>query len=256
DSSGSRGVSKITSMGELEAAVQYAMSFSRSRRVLIEEFIEGTEFGALTFSVNGEMVYCFVCNFKTIQMVQIGHSFPSTFSKEQLRNIQNECEKALMSLGIQNGPCHLDLILDSNGILFVIETGARLAAHQLPELVALHSDIDLVTLTVQSASGEKVKCLPATRNEAVAVEMLYFNDNGMVKKVGNIPSLIHNYRPIDFALYVSEKQKVSKLKSSQGHYGYVIFKGEDVTEAEQRCSQFLNELKKSIVVTSNSLLNT
>ncbi|WP_338751855.1 ATP-grasp domain-containing protein [Bacillus sp. FJAT-52991] len=241
DSSGSRGVSKMTNIDELDEAVQYAMSFSPSRKVIVEEFIDGIELGALTFSVDGKMVYCFAHNDKVSQMVQVGHSFPHLFSSDQEIRIQNECEKALSSLGIKNGPCLLDIILDSNDIPFIIEAGARLSAHKLPDIVKIHSGIDLVTLTVQLASGQKVECPSVTKNEAVAVEMLYFNHDGIVEKIGDLSSLVQKYQPIDFALRILEKQKITKLKSSQDHYGYVIFTGKNVVEAEKKCTQFIEE---------------
>ncbi|PAQ12880.1 hypothetical protein CD798_17385 [Bacillaceae bacterium SAOS 7] len=241
DSSGSRGVRKITKIDELDAAVLHAMSFSPSKKVIVEEFIEGIELGALTFSVDGKMIYCFIHNDKVLQMVQIGHSFPHMFSSDQEIKIQKECEKALASLGIKNGPCLLDIMLDSNGIPFIIEAGARLSAHKLPEIVEIYSGIDLVTLTVQLASGQKVECPPVTKNEAVAVEMITFDQDGIIKKIGDLSSLIQKYQPADFELRLSEKQKITKLKSSQDHYGYVIFIGENVVEVEGKCTQFIAE---------------
>uniref|UniRef100_UPI00193B50E4 ATP-grasp domain-containing protein n=1 Tax=Bacillus sp. REN10 TaxID=2782541 RepID=UPI00193B50E4 len=247
DSSGSRGVSKITSMGELEAAVQYAMEFSPSKKVIVEEFIEGIELGALTFSVDGKMVYCFVHNDKVLKIVPVGHSFPSILPIERVERVQNECKKAITSLGIKNGPCYVDLIIDTNGIPFVIEVGARLAATKLPEIINLYSGIDLVALTVQLASGQKVECSPVTRSEAVAVEMINFDHDGIIKKIGDLSLLIQKYQPTDFELYLSEKQSIARLKSGRDHYGYVIFTGKSAAEAEKKCTQFLHELKKEIL---------
>src|SRR5699024_1478745 len=40
DSSGSKGVSKVTKLEDIESAVGYALDFSRNKRLIIEEFIE------------------------------------------------------------------------------------------------------------------------------------------------------------------------------------------------------------------------
>ncbi|WP_338751853.1 ATP-grasp domain-containing protein [Bacillus sp. FJAT-52991] len=247
DSSGSRGISKITTINELDQAVQYAMNYSPSGHVIVEEFFEGLEFGALSFSIDGEMVYCFLHNDKVTQMVQIGHSFPSVLPEEQVKRVQSECEKALNSLGIKNGPCHFDIMMDSNGTPFIIEIGARLAAHKIPELIELHSGIDLVSLTVQLASGQKLKCPSIAETKAVAVEFLHFDENGILEKIGDLSLLNKKYQPADFALNLSENQEISKLKSSIDHCGHVIFTGNNVTEAEGKCKQFINELKNNVV---------
>ncbi|OZI13490.1 hypothetical protein CEW92_01260 [Bacillaceae bacterium SAS-127] len=241
DSSGSRGVSRITTSEELDEAVQYAVGFSRNKSVIVEEFIDGIEIGAQTFSVDGKVIYCFVHNDKVSNMVPIGHSFPSVYTKEQVSRIEEECEKALTSLGIENGPSNIDIIIDSDGVPFVIEVGARLGATKLPELVMLHSDIDLTTLTIQLASGQKVECLPVTQNEAVAVEMITVDQDGIIEKIGDVSSLVRKYQPVDFELRLSEKQKITKLKSGQDQYGHVIFTGTSAVEAEEKCAEFITE---------------
>lgn len=247
DSSGSRGISKVTNIAELDQAVQYAMQFSPSGNVIVEEFVEGFEFGALSFSVDGEMVYCFLHNDKVKQMVQIGHSFPSLLSKAQVKRVKSECEKALTSLGIQNGPCHFDIMMTADGIPFIIEIGARLAAHQIPELIKLHSGIDLVALTMQLASGQKPKCPSITETRAVAVQFIHFDENGILKKIGDLSPLHQKYQPTDFALKLSESQEISKLQSSIDHCGHVICTGNNVKEAEDKCQQFIHELKSNVV---------
>ena len=59
DSSGSKGVVKVYSKTELEAAVEEALSYSRSKRFIIEEFIvkKGYQVSGDGFSVDGKLVF-------------------------------------------------------------------------------------------------------------------------------------------------------------------------------------------------------
>lgn len=54
DSSGSRGITKVNKLEEIEPAFEEAVLYSRNKAIIVEEFIEGIEFGAQTFSVNGK----------------------------------------------------------------------------------------------------------------------------------------------------------------------------------------------------------
>lgn len=59
DSSGSKGISVLQTMENLEQAIQFAFSFSRSRRIVIEEFVEKKHpylVGGDIFIVNGKIV--------------------------------------------------------------------------------------------------------------------------------------------------------------------------------------------------------
>lgn len=54
DSEGSRGVSKVNRIGELEGKFENALRRSRSKRVIIEEFFLGMEFAVLGFVLDYE----------------------------------------------------------------------------------------------------------------------------------------------------------------------------------------------------------
>ena len=62
DSSGSKGINKLTDKSQLKLFVEDALSYSREKRFLIEEFIvkKGYQISGDAFSVNGKLVFhCF-----------------------------------------------------------------------------------------------------------------------------------------------------------------------------------------------------
>ena len=62
DSSGSKGINKLTDWSQLEAFVEDALHYSRRKRFLIEEFIvkKGHQISGDAFSVDGKLAfYCF-----------------------------------------------------------------------------------------------------------------------------------------------------------------------------------------------------
>ena len=53
DSSGSRGIFEITKNSDINQLIKKTLTFSKSKKLILEEKIEGSEFGAQTFSING-----------------------------------------------------------------------------------------------------------------------------------------------------------------------------------------------------------
>ena len=92
DSSASRGIVRVNSKKEVSKAFMEASLFSRSSSLLVEEFIEGLEFGAQAFSVDGKRNLVLIHNDQMTAppyMIPLGHSFPSNLPKNSL----NKAEK-------------------------------------------------------------------------------------------------------------------------------------------------------------------
>ena len=55
DSSGSKGINKLTNVDQLKDFIEDALSYSREKRIIIEEFIEkdGYQISGDAFSVDG-----------------------------------------------------------------------------------------------------------------------------------------------------------------------------------------------------------
>jgi biotin carboxylase len=248
DSSGSRGVAKLETASELAEKVEAARAFSRTGKVIVEEFIEGVKIGVETFSLAGDMRLCLHHN-STLSpgMINIGHSFPLAMSEETMRLIRDECEKALRSIGIENGPVNFDLIIDEQGQPFVLEINARLAGTRLPELVQAHCGIDLLDLTVRVAAGEVVEIPEINRHTPVAVRILHFDVAGRIEKIGPVEHLFETYPVMDFRLDLGAGMQVVPFSAPAHQYGYVICKGDTVEQAERNCFEFLEELKGKIV---------
>ena len=86
DSSGSRGVSKLKNKSNIKNYVKRALSFSRSKKIIIEEKISGLEFGAQTFSIDGKCKYVYLHDdymSSNNPNIPIGHSMPCFFNRKQ-----------------------------------------------------------------------------------------------------------------------------------------------------------------------------
>ena len=246
DSSGSRGVTRITSIEQLQQAVEYAMSFTRNDKIVVEQFIEGVEVGAQSFMINGEMVKCFIHNDKVSKnMIPIGHSFPFVGEKTLIAEIHEQCAIAMKALGIVNGPANIDIIVTPSNEAYVIEIGARIGATKLPEIVEAYSNWDIITNTILLSVGQTV-ALNESGHVPVAVEMLYFEEEQIVDHIEDIQSIIEQFEPLSFEMNIEPGQAIRPLRSGVDVYGFVICQGESAQDAELNCERFIQAIKSKI----------
>src|SRR5690606_22878206 len=104
DSSGSKGVSKISTISEFKNAFDYAKSFSRNQIIIVEEFIEkdGAQIGGDGFF--GLEKLEFIClgdqyvDNNVNPFVPAGMMFPSRIAENLRVRICKEVERALQLL--------------------------------------------------------------------------------------------------------------------------------------------------------------
>lgn len=238
DSSGSRGVTKAESQGDLQQAFAEAKKYARIDQILVEEYIDGIEIGAQTFSLNGKCELVLLHNDQLSNppyMIPVGHSFPITgFTEEEQRKVNADIAKAVEALRITDGPSNVDLIIDKKDKkVKIIEIGARIGATCLPELVKYYTGIDWVEATIKTALNEKPNLIPQTARPVAAL-ILQAPHNGIFDSYAlNINEENHNLA--EFEVTAQKGESVSVLEKGTDRIGKVICFGPSVAEAEKNC---------------------
>ncbi len=109
DSSGSKGVSRIDDINNLNEKLEYAMSFSRSKRIIVEEFVEkyGYQIAGDGLSIDGKLVFRSFANDhfnpKCINpFVPISASFPYNMPNTIQDKVHNEIQRLITLLNMKN----------------------------------------------------------------------------------------------------------------------------------------------------------
>ncbi len=165
DGSGSRGVSKVTVADELPEAYGKARDNSRSRRVIIEEFIvrKGYQVDADCFMYDGQLVFFHAMDQHQDPIAPyspIGISAPSVESKEATATARQEVQRFLSLLGMRFGDFNVEYVFDGNGQLFILEIGPRSGGNLIPDVILESSGLDLRELTVKATLGEDCSHFP------------------------------------------------------------------------------------------------
>ena len=164
DSSGSKGVSKIDSIDEENDKLDYAMSFSRSKKIIIEEFVEkfGYQIVGDGLSVNGKLVFRYFANDhfdeKCVNpFVPISASFPYSMPQAVQDKIHGEIQRLLDLLHMQTTTYNFDMRIDKDYNVYLMEVAPRDGGNYIPDVIKYATGIDLVECAVKAAMGEKIE---------------------------------------------------------------------------------------------------
>lgn len=129
DNMGARGVERADTAGELREKARKAMEFSRIKKVIVEEFIDGPEFSIDAVVFQGEITLCGIADrhiYFPPCFVELGHTMPSRRDKTVLDRITEVFCRGVKALGITMGAAKGDIFLSKDGPM-IGEIAARLS---------------------------------------------------------------------------------------------------------------------------------
>lgn len=163
DSSGSKGVERIDNAKDAEEKIRYAMSFSRGKRIIIEEFVEklGYQIAGDGLSINGKLVFRYFANDHFNSMcknpfVPISASFPYEQPEEIQEKIHAEIQRLLESLNMHTSTYNFDMRIDKDYNVYLMEVAPRDGGNYIPDVIKYATGVDLVECAVKAAMGEHI----------------------------------------------------------------------------------------------------
>lgn len=242
DSSGSRGITKVDSEMNFQAAWERAWEVSRSKKIIVEQFLEGTEFGAQAF-VHGDRVVQIFPHGDTVTEAPyfspIGHSMPTRLSADVQNKCANVVEKAVRALGIRNCISNVDLML-VNDEPKIIEIGARMGATCLPENISIYAGFDAYEHLIRLALGETPP-VTITARQPNACLLLRSTKTGKVAALQVADAVLQHPGLVDFQWDVGVGDDVRAFKVGPDRIGHIIVKAPSAEEAEQLVSDLASQ---------------
>lgn len=190
DSSGSKGVTVLRDADGLDEAVQFALSFSRSKRFIVEEFIEKKHpylIGGDIFVQDGEVILWGLLNChrdsNVNPLVPVGKSYPLELDDCDAENVRNTLASMVKKLGIRFGAMNVELVVDKSGRVWPIDVGPRNGGNMIPDLLGMIFDVDIVEMTVKAAMGENTGCVCTEGKPFYATHNLHTDRNGRFDRI-------------------------------------------------------------------------
>ncbi len=249
DSSGSKGVTVLHSQEGLAQAVEFAISVSRQRRIVIEQFIEKKHpylIGGDIFVVNGQVVLWGLMNCHrdpaVNPLVPVGKSYPLQLEEEDIFRVKVMLSALVAGLGFRNGAMNVELVVDRQNRVWPIDIGPRSGGNMIPDLLGDIFGIDVVELSVLAAMGEMIRCEPGQPQGCYVTYNLHSSRDGIYEGISFDEKIApYIYRT---CLYKKTGDEVSYFDNASKCLGIVFFHFEDT----QTMTRVLNGLPAGICI--------
>lgn len=230
DSSGARGVQRLSAGMDLDAAYAYANSYSFGGGVIAEKFVSGLQISTEGLMHDG----VFHCtgfadrNYSRLDdakpfMVEDGGDIPTVLDDAAKALVEAEFEKATRALGIDWGPSKGDMIMGEDGKPYVIEIAARLSGGNFCyDKVPWSTGVDIVDILVDMAVGNPVDAARFTPTRSLATSQRYFFPApGVIRDIRGLDAVAGGaIRKVD--VWARPGDAVAAAENHPSRVGYVI----------------------------------
>jgi len=235
DNMGSRGCRRVDNYEELEEALKTALSFSRSGRAIVENYMEGPEFSVDAIVYKGKITICGLADrhiFFPPYFIEMGHTMPTVIDDEKQNAMLDTFRAGIHALGLAGkdniGAAKGDIKLTAKGPM-IGEIAARLSGGYMSGWTYPYSSGALpIKGAILAAMGQKPDGLIPTKKWTCA-ERAFISIPGTVKEIKNreIKNNKENIYVNDVFTRVKEGDKVAFPENNVTKCGNIIASAPD-----------------------------
>ncbi len=219
DRSGSRAITKLTSMDGLEEAVQSAIEQSFEGAAMVEEFLQGKEYSCESISYEGQHHLLAVTEKFTTgdpHYIETGHIEPARLTKAEMQEVEKAVNRGLDALDIRYGASHAEIMINDEGEIFVVEIGARMGGDCIgSDLVELSTGNDYVKMVIDAACGKKPEPIrQGTKTNAAVRFLMNEADLGLLERAEKELHVV--------SVSEIDQDRSHQITDSSSRYGYFI----------------------------------
>lgn len=249
DSSGSKGATVLHTIGGLAKAIDFAFSFSRSHRIIVEEFIEKKHpylIGGDVFVENGKIILWGLMNChrdtRVNPLVPVGKSYPLELTQADIKNVKSTLQAMVEKLHIHSCAMNVELVVDKDNRVWPIDVGPRNGGNMIPDLLGMIFGVNVVEMSILAAMGEAISCKVKEGIPYYATHNLHTADSGYFKDI----QFSNEIRPyvVKTCIYKKPGDPVEYFDNAAKAIGIVFLKFHTYSEMQF----YLNHIYDHIVV--------
>ena len=251
DSSGSKGINKLTDWSQLEAFVEDALHYSRRKRFLIEEFIvkKGHQISGDAFSVDGRLAfYCFGNEFYDPNcdkdFAPLGECWPFQMDQKYITDLAGQLQRLMSLLNMKSNAYNVEAIVGEDDKVYLLEVGARSGGSLIPQVTDYATGVNMVTYVIKAAMGEDCSDLKLVEPKGLwSNYMVHPTETG--KYAGTwFDEDFKKKHIVDFVTDTKEGEDVHKFRGAQDCTGELILK----YDSEEQMMQIIKDMDKYVRV--------
>lgn len=232
-----------------EAALEgYRGAMEKTRRdyCIVEQYIEGYEFGAQAFVYRGEVLFVMPHGDETYMShtaVPVGHYVPFEGNEDVHRQAEVAVKGAIRALGLNNCAVNVDLIM-KDGTVYVIELTGRVGANCLPELTQINFGIEYYKMIVAMALGENPLELWEQRRDTtwagLAKMILETKKAGALKRIEYKGEIGGDVVEVTFFKHPGDAIRI--FENSNDCVGQVIVQGRTMDDCKASLARVMDQI--------------
>ena len=233
DNAGSRGVIYLRSQSDVPHGFSHALNNSREKRVLVEEFMPGTELSVEGF-VQGGVFTGIALSDKVRTPPPYFLDTTVIFPSNQPAEIQDAAcsivKLAIEKAKIQNATIHAEVMVTETGPK-VVEFATRGAGFKVfTDILPWVTGIDVVKELINLSTGQDISIEPTSDRGAV----LHFPHNpvGQITRISGLDQAKTIMGTFEVEIYPEPGSTVNPLTSGADRVGHFITFGESREDAE------------------------
>ena len=244
DASGSKGVTKLTSMEAFDAAFDEAMSYSIRKKVIIEKFIakQGYQIDGDGFIRDGKIAFFGVMdqhnNMERNPHAPIGLSTPSIQSIEHQNRAYNLIQTIFDKLDMKFGAFNFEYIVDEKGDVYLLEIGPRNGGNFIPDTIEYALGVDMIEASIKACLGDDYAAALLPKRQRIATSYVVHSMNtGSFKELRIHDDLKNNI--VKQELFVSEGDEVHAFRNAADSIGALVIHFDDIQQMNQMMDNML-----------------
>jgi biotin carboxylase len=238
DAAGSRGITKIEKGQSLtQNAFDHAFVHSKSKKVIIEEYINGVEYTAEVFADNGKIFILALTEKKKVEgtnaTVAVELASPQKYVT-LMEKASATLIDAFKAIGLTDGPGHAEFIIANEGKIYLVEAAGRGGGFGVfDRLVPAISGVDVAKATVLNACGLPVDYILSRRYAKPKAAVLRFfpSVEGTLTDISGFDDA-NSIVGIEAKPFVKINHKMRKAMTDGDRLGYILATGNDIVEAQ------------------------
>src|SRR5699024_2535091 len=247
DGSGSKATRRVNSIKELEVACNTAIKASITKKALIEDFVEGKEYGVESFVYDGKVhVLGVIGKFMTPppDYAELGHYIPSNLDIEE--DIKKVVVHAIKSLGINFGSVNMDILVTKANRIYIVDVGARMGGNLIgSHIIPIGTGVDYMDNIIRASVGEMVNLTPKLTGTNIVTKILALKP-GKIRELPDFEKIKNEYQ-VNIYNHLIKGNKIGKYHNNLDGCGYIVTTSSYMIKAVKLAEEVKEHIDREII---------
>ena len=255
DGTAGRGISVCNNINELERGYEYALEYSKSKKIIAERYMKGEEVVIYYTLQDGYISLSAMCDRYTIKQPGVAplpsaYIFPSKHLKEYQKYDDKNVKEMFKSLNMKNGFLFIQSFVEDGRVRFY-EMGYRIAGAQGQNIISAVNGVDALEMLVRFAltgkmSGYNLKTQDTANFKKFACKLTPVLKKGKISRICGLDevekmSCVTKVVPVNKVGNIIDDEMVGTLKQLLTRI-YLI------ADTLEELKEKIDEIQKNLIV--------